>query len=122
MDNRNNDLYEGGIVMIEKENITDHRHMNLTKGSFHRIVKPPEDCINDAQGIWVWGVGEPVHLLWYEFLHVEGSGVEGLLTDPSKVNKRKLSLLKHSDFVNKLIADGGGYDPNFLPRKKNRFA
>jgi hypothetical protein len=39
---------------------------NLTPGSIHEVINPPEDYKNDT-GTWVMGVGEPVKVLANEF-------------------------------------------------------
>jgi hypothetical protein len=39
---------------------------NLTPGSIHEVITPPEEYKND-RGIWVMGVGEPVKVLSDEF-------------------------------------------------------
>lgn len=39
---------------------------NLTPGSIHRVIPPPEEYKND-KGIWVMGVGEPVKVLSDEY-------------------------------------------------------
>ena len=43
---------------------------NLTDGSVHSIIDPPEGQDNQ-RGEWVMGVGEPVLLLYNEFEYVE---------------------------------------------------
>lgn len=43
---------------------------NLTPGSVHSVVEPPEGYENDLKGLWVMGVGEPVKLLNGEFVNV----------------------------------------------------
>lgn len=53
---------------------------NLTPGSIHKIVPPP-DGKNNSRGEWVMGVGEPVLLLFGEFSYTdeiaEGKKIEG---------------------------------------------
>ena len=39
---------------------------NLTPGSIHEVIAPPEEYKNDT-GTWVMGVGEPVKVLPHEF-------------------------------------------------------
>ena len=46
---------------------------NLTPGSTHQIIAPPEGENND-RGVWVMGCGEPVLLLYGEFQFVEKGG------------------------------------------------
>ena len=41
---------------------------NLVSGSVHEIIAPPAGESNKA-GEWVMGVGEPVLLLWGEFVY-----------------------------------------------------
>ena len=43
---------------------------NLTPGSVHDIIKPPAGY-NRERGEWVMGVGEPVKVLFSEFIYVE---------------------------------------------------
>lgn len=43
---------------------------NLTDGSVHSIINPPEGQ-NNQRGEWVMGVGEPVLLLYNEFEYIE---------------------------------------------------
>jgi len=42
---------------------------NLTPGSEHEIIEPPagENSKNDASGVWVMGVGQPVRVLADEY-------------------------------------------------------
>nr|DAF62186.1 MAG TPA: tRNA(Ile2) 2-agmatinylcytidine synthetase TiaS [Myoviridae sp. ctt8G1] len=42
---------------------------NLTDGSIHTIITPPEGESNQS-GEWVMGDGEPVLLLWHEFQYI----------------------------------------------------
>lgn len=44
---------------------------NLTPGSVHDVVTPPNGYQNDHTGVWVMGVGEPVKLLTREFTPVK---------------------------------------------------
>lgn len=44
---------------------------NLTDGSIHNVVTPPEGYVNDSKGVWVMGVGEPVKVLSGEFEIIE---------------------------------------------------
>ncbi|GGB82740.1 hypothetical protein GCM10007424_23470 [Flavobacterium suaedae] len=44
---------------------------NLTNGSVHDVVTPPEGYKNDYRGVWVMGVGEPVKVLNNEFEKIE---------------------------------------------------
>jgi hypothetical protein len=44
--------------------------LNLTPGSVHDVIAPPQGQNND-RGIWVMGVGEPVKVLFGEFVDVE---------------------------------------------------
>lgn len=46
---------------------------NLTDGSIHDIVSPPVGKNRD-RGEWVMGVGEPVLVLFGEFVYVEKGG------------------------------------------------
>lgn len=43
---------------------------NLTPGSVHDVVEPPQGESNKG-GVWVMGVGEPVKLLYGEFNYIE---------------------------------------------------
>ena len=40
---------------------------NLTPDSVHEVVTPPKGYKNDASGVWVMGVKEPVKVLTNEF-------------------------------------------------------
>lgn len=48
---------------------------NLTNNSIHEIVNPPEDKKeqhpNGKGGVWVMGVGEPVRVLFGEFIELD---------------------------------------------------
>lgn len=43
---------------------------NLTPGSIHELVTPPDGYSHDHRGVWVMGVGEPVKLLKGEYEEV----------------------------------------------------
>lgn len=43
---------------------------NLTPGSVHSVIDPPEGY-NNSRGVWVMGVGEPVKVLFEEFVEGE---------------------------------------------------
>lgn len=43
---------------------------NLTPNSQHEVVTLPDGYKNDAKGVWVMGVGEPVKVLHDEFIEV----------------------------------------------------
>lgn len=53
---------------------------NLKPGSIHKVIPPPNGE-NENRGVWVMGVGEPVKLLYDEFLFIddiaEGKKIEG---------------------------------------------
>lgn len=40
---------------------------NLTPGSEHDVIKPPDPYVDDNKGVWVMGVGEPVKVINSEF-------------------------------------------------------
>lgn len=44
--------------------------VNLTPGSIHEVVSPPKGR-NNKNGVWVMGVGEPVKVLFREFVSEE---------------------------------------------------
>ena len=57
---------------IEKIKITECHGQgevfgNLTPGSTHKVIAPPEGYENKPDGVWVNGVGEPVKILTYEY-------------------------------------------------------
>jgi len=61
-------------VKIEKIRITNCQANgkvfdNLTPGSVHVVVPPPEGYDN-SRGVWVMGVGEPVKVLFGEYTEI----------------------------------------------------
>lgn len=40
---------------------------NLTPGSIHAVIDPPDGYKNDPTGVWVMGIGEPVKVLRGEY-------------------------------------------------------
>lgn len=50
-----------------------HQFENLTDGSIHEIIAPPDGQNND-RGVWVMGVGEPVLVLFGEFDYCDVEG------------------------------------------------
>lgn len=47
-------------IKITECRATGAQFENLTPGSIHDVVEPPEGHQNDFKGVWVQGVGEPV--------------------------------------------------------------
>lgn len=43
---------------------------NLLPNTVHEVVTPPNGYKNDASGVWVMGVGEPVKLLYNEYTKI----------------------------------------------------
>ena len=61
------DEFLGKLIRITPCNVNNPQFKNLTPGSIHRIVMPPENYINGDKGVWVMGIGEPVKVLNQEF-------------------------------------------------------
>lgn len=59
-----------GLVSIINCSAFGEEFVNLTPGSIHEIVDPPEGCDN-SRGVWVMGSTKPVLLLREEFLLVD---------------------------------------------------
>lgn len=93
------DPYVGKLIQIQQIGAHGHQFLNLTNYSIHSIVEPPEGFYNDAYGVWVWGVGEPVRILNPEFWHLKGLDSGSI---PSKNNlqilieKGEVKRVRHS--------------------------
>jgi hypothetical protein len=64
-----------GSKQSQKIEITNCRAVgkafaNLTPGSSHDVIDPPQGQNND-RGVWVMGVGEPVKVLFGEFVEIK---------------------------------------------------
>lgn len=66
-DGKSEDNFLGKTIRIDNCHANGKQFSNLTKGSYHQIVKPPTGYVNGDRGVWVQGVGEPVKLLFDEF-------------------------------------------------------
>ena len=73
--NRNNTL-KGRIVRITRCDACGNKFKNLTPGSKHIVIPPPESKTEDDRGVWVMGVGEPVKILNNEFKYVNEESEE----------------------------------------------
>lgn len=60
----------GKFLKVTHCNAYGNQFENLTDGSVHPILDPPEGQDNQ-RGEWVMGNGEPVLLLYNEFKHIE---------------------------------------------------
>ena len=60
----------GNTLRVTHCEAVGSRFGNLTDGSVHSIINPPEGQ-NNQRGEWVMGVGEPVLLLYNEFEYIE---------------------------------------------------
>lgn len=56
-----------GRLQITRCNAAGPQFANMTPGSVHNIVLPPAGE-SEEKGRWVMGVGEPVLLIWGEFI------------------------------------------------------
>lgn len=57
-------------IRITKCTASGRQFENLTPGSEHDIVTPPEGYKNFDRGVWVMGIGEPVKVLYGEFVEL----------------------------------------------------
>ena len=60
------DKYIGKKIKVIQCNTQGSPFKNLTPGSIHPIITPPEGYLNGDRGVWVQGIGEPVKILWVE--------------------------------------------------------
>lgn len=61
------DEFTGKLVKITECIASGLQFEELTPGSIHRIVTPPNGEVNGDRGVWVMGVGEPVKILFNEY-------------------------------------------------------
>lgn len=54
-------------IKIVRCNAGGAQFANLTPGSVHEVITPPEGYTNNDGGLWVMGVGEPVKVLTREY-------------------------------------------------------
>ena len=66
-DGTSKDEYVGKTIRVDNCSASGKQFSNLTKGTYHKIVTPPDGYVNGDRGAWVQGVGEPVKLLFDEF-------------------------------------------------------
>lgn len=60
------------IKMKKKCTAMGKQFKNLTGGSVHKVIKPPKKQFpNGKGGVWVMGIGEPVRVLFGEYVEVE---------------------------------------------------
>lgn len=60
-------------IRIKRCNAGGKQFANLTDGSEHLVISPPDGYENDHRGVWVMGVGEPVKVLSHEFEVIDGN-------------------------------------------------
>lgn len=61
------DKFIDKFVKITNCTASGAQFKNLTPGSIHKIVTPPDKYINGDGGVWVQGIGEPVKILFNEY-------------------------------------------------------
>ena len=64
------DDFVGKYATISRCTAVGDQFKNLTPGSRHKIVTPPQGYFNGDEGVWVMGVGEPVKVLDREISHI----------------------------------------------------
>lgn len=67
---RNKNL-KGRTIRITKCEANGHLFDNITPGSKHTVIPPPEGYTDDSFSVWVMGCGEPVKVLNNEFQDVK---------------------------------------------------
>ena len=70
-----NGLQRKPYVKVTRCNAAGNQFSNLTPDTIHQVIVPPKGYDN-KRGEWVMGVGEPVLLLFGEFVYVDKEGGE----------------------------------------------
>lgn len=66
--NSETDTYIGKTIKIINCEAMGSSFANCTPDSIHRVIKPIEGHFNGDRGVWVQGKGEPVKILFSEFI------------------------------------------------------
>ena len=65
------DEYVGRKIKVGHVTVMNSAFDNLKPGTEHQVIVPPPDKLNGERGIWLQGIGEPVMLLFGEFVFVD---------------------------------------------------
>lgn len=61
------EIHHGREIKIKHCSAGGKMFANITDGSIHTVIEPPNQNKDSYDGVWVMGVTEPVKVLYHEF-------------------------------------------------------